>query len=377
MKKMIIIGGLALFLAVGTGVSAGDGSGIETSGHVDVVSGWHHADQDAGTTFGSAIGEFTGAPAGNDDTFQFFIDSVELDIGKTFGENIRLRADIDFVSATSSGLAPATGGVVANLEQAYVTSNIALGNGVELLVGRFNVPIGFEPVDRNELTTVSHSNIFNTSLGGANVGLIPINATGAKFYYAGEQVDVHLYIVNDLNDGGVATDSAYPSGGVRVGFNWGEEGSESTIGLSLAGGPEQPNQNTHFDYLADIDFAVQVSDSLLIGGEALGRQRNADPNQGETNNARVFAGLLLVNYEFSEVWDGTFRADYVNVGSDAAANAEFGGVEQQVYAAAVAAGYQITDDAKFKLEYKFEYADPAAGNKADYHSVVGEWAYNF
>lgn len=387
MKKSLLLSVAALSLTVGSVALADDAyvaGGFEASGHVNVVAGWSHSDKDAqlAGNFGSALGEFIGNNGGaNDDTFQFLIDEVELDISKTFGENVRLRADLEFSPNEDGATAasPITEGSVANLEQAYVTVNVPVGDGAELLFGKFNVPVGFESVDRNELLTVSHSNVFNY--------LTPTNATGAKFYVAfNDLVDLSLYVVNDLNRDGFPdvanTDAAIPSVGSRLGFNWGEEGSESTVGLSLAAGPEQFQENAHWDYLADVDFSLHVTDALLIGGEAIYRQSNRTDAEDniDPNEYKAYGAQLVFNYQFSDVWDGTLRFDYLH-DMNARAGAitpRFSGVDEQIMAGTVAAGYQITDGAKFKLEYKFEYADPQGqANNSDYHSLVGMFAYNF
>ena len=379
MKRTLYIS-LAALLCVAGQANAEGGSvagGFEASGHVDVVAAYQHSDVDAAaaSNFGGAAGEFLGNNGGaNGDTFGFFIDSVELDIAKSFGENIRLRADIDFGAFPESSPAqPATGGTIVNLEQAYATTNIGAGNGGEFLVGKFNAPIGFEPVDRTQLHTVSHGNIFNF--------VTPSNLTGAKIYYAfGDVVDLNVYVVNSLSSNLVTVDSALPSVGGRLGFTWGEEGDESTLGISAAAGPEQNDgaavpvsQNAHWDLLGDIDFAFQVTENLLIGGEGVYRQRNA--LDATVDNAKVLGGELLLNYAFSEVWDGTFRYDYLNDVDDD--TPFFAATAQTIHAWTLAAGYQIADGAKFKLEYKFEFVDPQGGNKSDYHAVAVEYAYNF
>ncbi len=398
MKKYTLLGLIALALVASGQAKAEDryvGGGFELSGHVDVVTAYQHSDKDAAAAgnLGGAIGEFRGNNGGRDgDDYETMIDSVELDIAKTFGEHIRLRADIDFASVNQSGRGPSSDGATAALEQAYVTVNVPIGNGGELLVGKFNAPIGFEPVDRPALLTVTHNNLYNF--------ITPTNLTGFDFYYAfNDLVDIHLYIVNDLNDtvwaataagNTITVDSAMPSFGTRLGFTWGEEGSESTVGLSIAGGPEQSEaanqegENQHWDYLGDVDFSLQVTDALLIGGEGGFRQSNLDDDDraallaaGITDdaNSKIFGGMLLLDYRFSEAWAGTFRYDYVY---DVNPAAQFTGVDEQIHGFTLAARYQITDGALFKMEYKFEFADPAGNaNNSDYHSVAAEFAYTF
>ena len=125
--------------------------GIEFSGNVDVVTGWQHDDGATYETLGSCpygvggfaipgvpvgmgcnsldtagsgsgqLGEFRGLAAPNRDTFNFYLDQVELDVQKSFSENIRIRADLDFGrflsgsrNTTASGLNPTSN---FNLEQ--------------------------------------------------------------------------------------------------------------------------------------------------------------------------------------------------------------------------------------------------------------------
>src|SRR5262245_10040830 len=88
--------------------------GLELSGNVDVVTGWQHDTSNSQSLGGflvndvdnlgvgeGQLGDLRGLGAPNHDTFNFYIDQVELDFNKTFGENIRIRADLDFGRALS------------------------------------------------------------------------------------------------------------------------------------------------------------------------------------------------------------------------------------------------------------------------------------
>src|SRR4030095_6346499 len=263
MKKMLSV--LSLVSLLGSQplwAAESKAGGLELSGNVDVVVGYQHDDSDANGTFvGGQLGQFRGNTAPSRDTFNFYIDQVELDLNKTCGENLRIRADLDFGrflsgSGRNTNSDLTTVGSNFEIEQAYVTVNLM---GSELLIGRFNVPIGYYVVDRPDNPTISFSSPFNY--------LTPTNATGAKFYKAfGEHFDWHVYVVNRLDDciffggaclttgGTAASDSAIPSYGTRIGFNWGGEDTKSTVGISYAGGPERGGQNAHLTHLIDLDF---------------------------------------------------------------------------------------------------------------------------
>ncbi len=393
MKKLGLLAVAAAVALTAGSLQAKDGSagGLELSGNIDVVTGWQHDsanigggtfgmlnsvnDADtSGTIGGGQLGDFRGVDTPRRDTFNFYLDQVELDLNKTFGENIRARADIDFGRAAS-------GSYKALVEQAYVTANIPVGNGVELLVGRFNTPMGTESVDRNDNTALSFSNIYNF--------VRPHNTTGAKIYYAfNDNFDMHLYVVNNLFDtisSGAITDTTIPSYGTRIGFTWGEKGSENTVGLSYAGGPEGVAAATpvsakkHLTHIGNLDFNIHVTDAFLIAGEAIYRQDNkggAFAGVVGGPNAKVFGGNLLLGYSFNETWAAYLRYEYLNDRQGLYTT----NVKAMYHVGSLGASYQITEGAKLKLEYRLDYSRYTSGAthpKGYNHGAAAEFAYNF
>jgi len=419
MKKIALAAGLLMMsLSLPSHAEESKAGGLEFSGNVDVVTGWQHDDRASFSPTlavpggfvafpGSGLlGDFRGANAPSRDTFNFYIDQVELDLNKSFGDRIRLRVDLDF-GRVLSGSTRVTESPPAfanfgnpfpnnfNLEQAYVTVGIP-GNG-ELLFGRFNAPIGYYVVDRADNPTISFSNIYEF--------VSPTNVTGMKAYWAfNDNIDLHVYLVNQLYDclftvgclsgpsvPGVSGDSAIPSWGMRLGYNWGSEKSKSTVGISYAGGPEQPGHNAHLTHMFDLDFALHPTENLLIAGEGIYYQQDLSPQQvavlgaGAPNN-KFFGGLLVLDYSLSDIWDVFFSYGYVHDLQGALT-----GIDQQINNFVIGAGYQITDDAKLKLEYRADlhhYSQAAAasgaasfgtnGNQtALSNAVAAEFAYRF
>lgn len=430
MKKLglvALVATLVLSSAVSLKAAEKKGSpgGLELSGNVDVVTGWQHDSKNADTVTGAngatgvvsqmndadnagllgegQLGDFRGIGSSKRDTFNFYLDQVELDLNKTFGENIRLRADLDF-GRFLSGSQRTTGENNFLLEQGYVTANIPLGNGLEFLIGRYNIPLGLESVDRAENITLSYTNLYRF--------IRPHNVTGAKIYYAFSDVfDLHIGVVNNLYDtifgtGGATpasanatNDTPVPSYHARFGFTWGEKGKEHVVGLSYAGGPEgvvphnvgivsnlvSQNLMRHFTHIADIDYSFHVTDAFIIAGEAIFRQdnRNGGACNSLTNNCNAWAGQATFAYNFNETWNGYFRYEYLH---DRQGN--YTNVDQQIHAFSLGAGYQIADGAKMKLEYQLDLGLPAhnlprpteyAGYGRTYwnNAFALEFAYNF
>jgi hypothetical protein len=253
------------------------------------------------------------------------------------------------------------------LEQAYATANIPVGNGIEFLIGRFNAPIGFEAVDVNENDTISMSVL--------REGLRPANMTGMKIYYAfSDLVDLHFYVVNTLYQDSDIKVNDVPSLGFRLGFNWGEEGTESTFGFSGLFGPESNMSNKHFTFGGDVDLNWWITESFALGLEGVFVRSDAVTNTTGVVpglNTWYFGGLLNLHYVFSDVWDGTLKYAYAQqkqvspvlaggpVNLVGLPKMDLTGDRQQVHQITLAGGYAIADGAKLKLEGRFDIVKPS------------------
>lgn len=383
MKKFIIaavIMGVVGMFAVTANASEYVAGGFEAAGHVVAGVGYQHQNGKAATEFAmddvegswaGPIGRYVNSMGPNQDHFEFFVDEVELDLMKSFGENIRLRADLDFGRFNSGSNFGAF-----DLEQAYATANIPLGNGIEFLMGRFNVPIGFESVDVTDNDTISKSILIRS-------GMRPTNTTGLKMYYAfSDLVDFHFYFANRLTrDNMRAKINDIPSVGMRLGFNWGEQGNESTFGISGFFGPEHDvDSKKHFTFGGDLDLNWWVTEEFAMGLEGLFRRDNDVLSAG--SNMLSFGGLLNLKYLFSDVWDGTLKYVFAhqNKGSNNQWDFIGGGVKQSVHEIALAGNYAIADGAKLKLEGRTDIILPPSGNAGRTQYVFGgavAFAYDF
>ena len=404
MKKSFILA-LALASLIGTAGFADESyvtGGFEATGNVVAGAGWQRfkvkpvtaaVARDVNGTIPGPMGAYTTAAGVNkEDDFKFFVDQFELDLAKSFGENIRVRGDFDFGGRTLNGgprFNNASGaGIGSNVivEQAYATANLGLGNGVEFLLGRFNAPIGFEKVNIVKNDTISRSELYRA--------LRPNTLTGAKFYYAfSDMVDWNVYIVNNaLNyeNGGNTfyANTDVPAFGTRLGFNWGDEGKKSTFGVSAVEGQDHANIKKHMSFLGDIDWQWWATDNFAFGGEALYRQ--IDTTTAGTKNGKYYGALANLHYNFSDVWDGTLKYAYtkdvnglVSAGVGVlpvtgAAAQSLTGAKQQIHEITVAGNYSITDGAKLKLEGGYTYDKPTGtGNGQHIFGVAGALAYEF
>lgn len=370
---------------------------VEISGNVTTVTLYQMSNSNAIGGFGGVIGtggatqgDFGFVDAASDNQFRFLVDQVELDLENEFGENIRARADLDFrdFGVGTAGNTQITAGDLFDLEQAYVTANIAAGNGIEILVGKFNAPLGLEGVDR-------HMNVFSTYTPGWFF-LTPKSVAGAKLYYEfNEHWNIDVALVNNLNSasGGIAafTDSGYPSGILRIGAIWGAEGNESFVNLGGGFGPETPS-NSDLDMLFQLWGNWALGDYWDLGWSAEYRTTKV------TATMKAYSGQLYAVWEASDAWTLQLRAAAlfdantagVATGSTASTTATYaagalaaagnwGAFEGKTYSGSLGTTYKITDGANLKIEYRFDYATPdaAGAGKAQYHTGIAELAYSF
>lgn len=354
---------------------------LKVSGNVTTVTGYQHDSKNAGALGAGGLtqGDLGVADCAKCDHFQFNVDQVELDLENEFGDNIRARADVDFRDVAGTTIRAAD---VMDLEQGYVTANLAVGNGMEFLIGKFNTPTGLEGNDRG-------ANAFSTYTPGWTY-LEPTSLIGSKLYYEfNDNWCMDIAVINSIN-GAITGNSAIPSGIFRLGAMWGSEDHGSNANIAVLGGPEQSigvtgaSQNKHLDLLGNAwgDFAL--GDFWDIGWEAVYRQ--TDSIAGGANQ-KAMAGQLYGVYQASDMWSVQARgASFWEVnpagargGSGASTTgATWSGFEGMTYSGTLGTTYQIADGAKMKLEYRFDLASTAgATGNGQYHTGVAEFAYSF
>ncbi len=390
---------------MGGAVNAGLGfqyNNSNSQGATTPVIGTGAAANQYGPITPGPLGEFgqynnvpTAASAYGKMSFEFFTDGVQLNLSKSFGENIRSRVDLVFGNFAYGGSVVDARNAIA---QAYVTTNIPAGNGMEFLIGHFFTPFGYEKVFRNENNTVTHSIVW---------ALRPTNFTGLKFYYSfTDLIDLHFYAYNNMRDNMTASVSKdMPGYGLTLGFNWGDEGKKNRVGVTALAGPESwgnavaggvSDKLGHWTYIGDVDWNWHINDAFTLGGEALYRMDGA--NKG-TPKSKVMAAVADLNYAFTDVWDGTLKVAYAhqnNVAGSAGgvvdlASATAGagligagtaasGLRANVIQGGLATQYQIADGAKLQAEFRFDYGKStgtgAPGKTLNYGPILN-FAYAF
>jgi hypothetical protein len=239
------------------------------------------------------------------------------------------------------------------------------------------LPIGLESVDRNE-------NVFVTYTPGF-IYLLPTNVIGTKIYFGSDTWSLDVGAVNNFN-GPITGNSAVPSGFLRVGANWGEEDNKSSVNIGGGIGPELntavngTQNNSDLDYLGDLWGQIAVGDVMDIGFEGIYRQTQDTTG---ANDQQAYGGQLFLAWGASDIWSvqlryaGFFEQDGVTPTGASTTGSTFSGYEGWTHTGTLGASYHISDEAKLKLEYRFDYSEVAFASNASYHTGVAEFAYSF
>lgn len=346
--------------------------GFEAFGHVVTGIGFEHFSNDPVTewtndgTFPGVIGSYIPnvaggtLPAPGQDNFMFYVDDAELDLVKTFGKNVALRADLEFGRLASGSFWN------FNLQQAYMTANIPVGNGIALTLGRFWGQAGFEAFDAYDNEIISWS-ILSRS------GVYPFVFTGCEFRYEfNDLIELYVSIANNMTTDSTAMIDDVPSTAATLRFNWGNEDSESYVMFTPFFGPES-GDNRHFTYGFNADFNVYVTDAFAIGGQGVWRRDNGFG--GPTTN--YAGGLFELYYDFTDAWYGVIRYTYFNQMAAGNGVLNLSGAEQQIHEASLAGGYWLNDACVVKAEARFDYIDPNAAADQWNLGAALAFAYGF
>ncbi len=289
----------------------------------------------------------------------FALDQVEIDLEKKLDDKVSIRADLEYVNGTS-------GTFDTILEQGYLTYALDVANGVDITIGKFNAPIGFELLDAPDMYQFSHALVFNYGL--------PTNLTGIMGgYTVNDQVDVALYVVNGW-DNNTDNNNTRTIGG-RVGIT---PRDGINFGISYISGSEVVNTNDKRKVF-DIDLTVTMVENLTIGAELnFGEEDNSATATGETDD-KWTGFLLMAHYDFNDIYGLTVRYDYFDDKGGSRLD-DTDTIKEKQTAIAIAPTFVLGENAGMLIEYQRIESDKMVfdGSTADSTDTVAvEFTYTF
>ncbi len=328
--------------------------GFEITGFVNTAYGFQHYSDDPITEFaidgstGGPIGEWVnvgpiGGPQLQDSTIsQFFVPDVEVDIIKSFGNRARLRADLRFGR-------PNSGSQIAGIGVTHAYAGVILSHkhGIELLIGRFGMPPGFEPYDNYDNDTVSWSILWR--------GLLtPGSITGVRLTYSpSEHTELFFAAGNGFINDDTTKGNQLPSFLASALFKWGPLARQSTLVLSPFAGPESGG-NRPVTIGGDATLSWWINNTWQLGLEAVGL-RGGNSNGPSTS---YLGTLFNLHYEPAPSIYGVFKYSFAWQTGPGTANLNLTGAEQRIHEISVGMGHYLGDGLKLKTELRLDLIDP-------------------
>ncbi len=330
--------------------------GFEIAGYLNTAMGFQHFGRAASTeladdgSFAGPIGEavphitLPSMPAGGEDFTEFYVPDVEIDLIKTFGKRARLRADLRFGRLESGSLT-----MIPAIIHAYCAVTLSQKHALELVVGRFGMPPGFEPYDTYDNDTISWSIIWR--------GLVaPGSGTGVRLAWSpNDHIDLFLAATNGIIHDWTLKGNNLPTFTASMLLKWGPMARQSTFALTQFVGPETAGDRP-ITIGTDATLSWWASKRWQLGLEGI-FQRDDNDSGPDVN---YLGGLMNLHFEPVPSWYTVLKYAFVSQGAYGNFILNLTGSEQKIHEISLGAGHYLTDSAKLKLEARLDVIDPAA-----------------
>lgn len=326
------------------------------TGYLNAAVGFQHFSNDPVTevaldgSYGGPMGSWlpnvvTGVPPSpGEDFYQAFVPMVELDFIKKINNRARLRADVQFGQANSG-----SGFQGINLEHAYAAVLLSEKYEVELVLGRFSMPSGFEPYDNYDNDTISWSILWRSTLP-------PAVSTGAQLSANfTDNFTLYLFAVNGFIVDSIAKDTTLPCFGATFEIKWGDEAKKSSVVITPFIGPESRG-NRPLSFGGDVTVTWWLNEKWQLGLEGILQRDN---NAGGGTNTTTFGGLFNLHWEPAPVWYFVIKYCYANQMAGGNGILSLTGAKQQIHEMSLGLGYYIADSVKLKIEGRGDLIFPA------------------
>jgi hypothetical protein len=158
-----------------------------------------------------------------------------------------------------------------DLTEAYLNLHfpVVTEGGLDVKLGKFVTPVGFETIDPRSSPFYSHTYIFNVG--------VPFNHTGALLtLHTSSQLDLLAGVTRGVN---MSLDDNNHSVSFLAGFGVNLNGGKLTLNGTTSIGPETPGNNRDLRYLNDIYLIWKMTDKWTSITEVnLARDDAADAN---------------------------------------------------------------------------------------------------
>lgn len=193
-----------------------------------------------------------------------------------------------------------------DLTQAYVEFGVPVGNGLNIIAGKFVTPIGYEVINPTQNAFYSHSFLFGFA--------IPFTHTGVQVKY---NFNENLYVSGGVNRGWEQSlednngDEGWSFLG-SVGYTYQPNADMKPISFILNGiaGPEQTDRQGNWRVLLDLIATTSVGDQLTFAINADWAYEDDAAING--NQAQWYGIAGYAGYKITDMITANLRAEWFN-----------------------------------------------------------------
>jgi hypothetical protein len=324
----------------------------------------------------------------------FKLDAIKLELGKPasepgtagfqidllWGENANILEWQDVVREDDEDLVDFLGSASVYIQEGYVSYNY---EGVELRLGKFETPFGYEVLDAPYNPHVTHSTLFWGAIPLLHTGLTASGNLNEDFSWA-------LGVVNgfdnetDFNDNkGVLGQVGWTNENASVAFNVfvGSEGLRASSSRGLAcissapadgvgGGGDCFGDDNNKTSIYDLVATLSPAENIELWGEAVYGYQEVDSlvvlplgravSNGEEDPQWIAVALGGV-YQLSEKTSVALRAEYFHDDGNFRLGHGAFGQEADHYSGTVTLAHRLTDNLSARLEYRHDRVDGSQG----------------
>ena len=222
-----------------------------------------------------------------------------------------------------------------NIEQAYITAVVPIGNGLTVNAGKMVTHMGGEVIESASNINYSRSLLFTLAIPYAHLGI-------CATYPFSSQFSATLYIYNGWNN--IDENNTDKTLGAEI--NW-SPSSKFTFIENYIGGPEEAN-STKKRHVFDSIFNLQISDPLFL-------TLNADYGQESIGGGglAIWKGVALTGkYTLTDKAALAARGEYYNDQSGFTS-----GAVQILKEITLTYEYKFTSSLLTRIEYRGDFSD--------------------
>lgn len=365
-----------------------DDVGVDISGHIEASYTWNFENPQGDVNVGRVF---------DDQHDELYLNQIDVTVQRTltpddnpqtgYADHVNFGFVMEWIYGQDSRLIHSNGlfdhhaddgarNEEFDLNQAFVTVGVPVGNGLLFTVGKFVTPIGYELINPTLNPLYSHSYLFGFAIPFTHTGVMAKYSFNENFSLTGGIVRGWDQSLEDNND--------EPSYFVSAGYTWNRDDAEP-INFIVTGmtGPEQANEGGNWRSIVDVIVSTKVSDQLTVAvnGDYAYEEDAQLNNEGiATGKQAQWYGVAgYATYEISDMFSVSARGEWFNDHDNVR------GLGTNVYEATLGvaikpfANHEIGSHLIIRPEVRYDYAEQGIfdGGENDQLTVAADVIFTF